>query len=260
MKKNTAVLGGGLILISVLLSGCGNQIPEYSEEDTNSIMQYAADILLESKDSNTRLIDTAAEKSRRDAIAQKAAEVQAKIDAQKAATEKAKQEAQANLDATPVIDNTDTDSENNNTNATIEELASFLELENVSLSYAGAELTQTYVDASEEDTDWVPEIDATTGYQLLVINIEVTNTSNQVVTADVLSQNVDFRLSLNGEYGGATLMTMLLSDFSLLKDSIEAEQTIKYVLIVQVPESVTEINQVTLTAQKESESITVSLQ
>ena len=65
------ILAAGMV--SCLLTGCGNVIPELTEEEASLIATYAADVTLShSRESDaSRLIDTEAETARLDELAEK---------------------------------------------------------------------------------------------------------------------------------------------------------------------------------------------
>ena len=65
------ILAAGMV--SCLLTGCGNVIPELTEEEASLIATYAADVTLShSRESDaSRLIDTEAETARLEELAEK---------------------------------------------------------------------------------------------------------------------------------------------------------------------------------------------
>lgn len=262
MKKRLLGISCVLAMSVSLLTGCGNAIPDMTAQQEEVITQYAADILVQSKSGNTRLIDTAAETARRQEIAKKAAAVQAKIEAAKKEKEAAKESAQAKLDQTPVTNATGVTetAAAAETLSSVGDLSAFLSLNGLTVAYQGCELASSYTDQSEEDQQWSPSIDATAGKQLLIVKLAVSNPTTADVMADVVSQNPVFRLVANEQDGGTTLMTMLLSDFSLLQENIPAGATENYVLITQVSSDTKEINSLKLYAEKGSAAITVGLQ
>ena len=250
-----------MMITTLTLTGCGNQIPEMSADQNEMVTQYAADLLLGTKSSNTRLIDTAAETARRREIAKKAAAVQAKIDQEKATKEKAKEEAESKLESTPVVDNTGgTAASETQTASSVGDISAFLGLTGLEITYNGCELSNSYTDESTEDTQWAPSIDATSGSQLLIVKLGVKNSTEQDISADVVNQNASFQLIANDSQGGSILMTMLLSDFSLLKDNIPAGTTSQYVLITQVGTDLTSVDSLKLVINKGEDSLTVGLQ
>ncbi len=59
---------------------------------------------------------------------------------------------------------------------------------------------------------------------------------------------------------GTVLMTMLLNDFAYAQEEIDAGQNREFVLIIQVDETVTEVNTLSLYMKKDDEGMTVKLQ
>jgi len=257
-RRTAALLG--IVTAASLLGGCGNAIPAMSDEDTADVTQYAADVLLSTKEGNTRLVDTEEEGKRRAEVDRKAREVQAKIEAQRQAQKQAKEDAEKALEDTPTTDASGSSSSASESFSSIEDLASFLGLDGFSTSYGGYEITTSYTDSSIDDTDWAPVIEATSGYNLIVIKINVTNTTSEDKVCDVLSTGATFRIVVDGEHGGASLMTLLLSDFSIAQDTIAAGEQKEYVLATQIPGDVSSAESIRLTAAKDGEKIRINLQ
>lgn len=260
MKKRIfLVLITGLLTAS-LLTGCGakDTIPTMSEEDTELVTAYAVD-LIESHNTVTesRLVDTEAETIRRMEIAEKAAQVQALIDAQKQ-EEKEKQEAEK--ETPQVVDSTNGSSvAEGNVYADYKDsdMAQLLGLDGFVIKYAGSFLSDEY--PGSDAGDWVPTVEATPGKKLMVVSLLVTNESNDAAVFDTLSKNVQGRISDSLGNGGIALTTMLLNDFASSKDSLEAGQTNEYVLVTQVDSSVTEVGQVTLLLKAGGETYNIAL-
>ena len=251
MKKKIAIA----ILIGSMISlcGCGNKIPDLTEEQKSLVATYASDLIVQySPEHDTRLIDTEEEAKRREEIAEKAAKVQAIVDAQKEAEAKEREAAEEKLNNTEVHDGT----EKIIPMGTMADMQAFLGLDNISVNYYGYELTKSY--PSEETDEWTPTIEATTGKTLLVASFGVKNTSDTTVIADVLSQNVQFRLMSN-EAEGTNMATMLLNDFAYMKEELESGTEKEFVIITQVDESVTQASDMKLYIKKGDENITIGL-
>ena len=252
MKKRIII---ALIIGSVIsLCGCGNKIPELTQEQTSLVATYASDLLVQySPEHDTRLIDTDKEAKRREEIAEKAAKVQEIIDAQKEAEAKEKEIAEAKLNNTEVHDGT----EKTIPLGTVQDMQSFLGLEGLGLDYKGYELTKTY--PSEEIEEWTPTIEATNGQTLLVASFAVSNSTDAEIAADILSQNAQFRL-ISDEAEGTNMATMLLNDFAYMQEPLEPGAEKEYVIITQVDENVAQANNLKLYVKKGDSNITVGLE
>jgi len=250
MKKKLICKCVVLGTVSCILAGCGNAIPELSEEESALVASYAADVVLgHSRENTSRLIDTEKESQRREELAKKAAEVSAEIE-----EEKKQEEAEGGGGAMGSGGGT-ADTLN------VESISHFIGLDGFQVSYAGYEIGKSY---PTEDTEWELTIDATSGKNLLIVKLNVTNTGDAPAVADVLSKNMMFHINgtaVSGESVGATaLMTMLLNDFTYAQDEIGAGESKEYVLIIQIDEAITEFSSLSLDMKKDGESITVKLQ
>lgn len=251
--KVIAVFG----MVSCLLAGCGSVIPELTEEEAALIATYAADVILEnSEEKFSRLIDTQAETTRLNELAEKVQQLK-KTQALEGKGEKA--DAAGNETA-----NAGT---GNNTAGEIAaqvflpgDMAEIIGLDGFQISYEGYEIAKSY--AAEGGTEWEPTIDASRGKNLLIAKFQVTNTGAEAAVADMLSKNMLF--SFNGDNGinGMALMTMLLNDFAYAKDKIAAGAGKQYVLITQIDENITEVGTLSLRmkAKNGGKSMTVALQ
>ena len=286
-----------MILGAAILAGCGNQIPDMTQDKSNEIAQYAADLLISSKTGNTKLIDVKAETARRAAIAKQKADLAAKVDA----WEKAQQDIQSGSQSKPAANsgkNTQTasgsaaasegttasgsDAANSGaeagtgaqngsgntagsssvaaTSAQAGDIASFFNMNGLTISYDGYELTSTYTDKIAGNQDGGPSIKATDGVQFLVLKLKVSNQTSADIASDIISQKASFQIIADGNQGGSSLMTLMPSDFSLLKDNISANSTQDYVLITQVSSDLTTVSKLNLTIQKDQKAISIDLQ
>ncbi|MBE5851812.1 MAG: hypothetical protein E7299_02490 [Lachnospiraceae bacterium] len=245
-----ALLVGSIIS----LTGCGNKIPELTEEQKSLVATYASDLVVQySPEHDTRLIDIEQEAKRREEIAEKAAKVQEIIDAQKEAEAKEKEIAEAKLNNTEVRDGT----EKTIPLGTIGDMQSFLGIDDLTLTYQGYELTKSY--PSEETSEWTPTIEATSGQTLLVASFGVENSTDSNIFADMLSQNAQFRL-ISDEAEGTNMATMLLNDFAYMQEELEPGAEKEFVIITQVDEEVMQASNLKLYVKKGDSNITVGLE
>lgn len=231
--------------VCCLLTGCGNVIPELTEEEASLIATYAADVVLESsKEDNSRLIDTQEETKRREELSEKVEVLREK----KAKEEEQEEAEQSSGGSGGGLSNAQT----------VESVASFIGLPEFQVSYDGYEIKKSY--AAEEGDEWEPTFDATSGKNLLIITLKVTNITDAPAVADVLSKDMMF--SVRGDQGinGMALATLLLNDFAFAQDEIGAGESKQYVLIAQIDENITEVNSLSLQMKKGEESAVVTLQ
>lgn len=247
MRKRGGVLA--LSMACCLLTGCGNVIPELTEEEASLIATYAADVVLESsKEDNSRLMDTEEETQRREELSEKV-EALRERKTQEEAEEKQQKEGNA--------------SGNTSGNTApgeqmVENIAGFIGLDGFQVSYDGYMIEKSY--SADAESEWEPTFDATSGENLLVIKLKVTNITDMPAVADVLSKEMMFSIRGDNNINSMALVTMLLNDFAFAQDEIGAGESRDYVLITQIDEDITEVNSLTLHMKKGEESANVILQ
>lgn len=256
MRKNEIrkIVGKGsvrkiavLALVSCLITGCGNVIPELTEEEASLIATYAADVVLATEDAGSRLIDTAEETAKREALSQKVEELKER----KAIEEEEEQEAEQSSGSAGSAGSTASMQRPEN-------MAEFIGLSGFQVSFDGYEIKKSY--SADEEDEWEPALDASAGKNLLVVKLKVTNISGAPAVADVMSKNMTFMIRGDNNMGGMAFVTMLLNDFAYAQDEIGAGESRQYVLITEVDESVTETGTLSLKMRKDGESMDVILQ
>lgn len=259
-KKRISVMLSAAML-ATMLSGCGNTIPELSEEETQQVSEYASAILLSyDTDYQSRLLDE-------DEIAEAEAEEARKKAAEEAAKKAAEEEAAAEAEKQAAED---AESGAGEVTAQAKPIAEFLGLEGVEITYQGFELTDFYpaqAEVSTEGTEAEANLDAffsmnaAQGDKLVILKFQVSNLSAEDKTVDLLSQNVRFRLSYNGAAKENALTTMLTDDLSTMNAVVAAGSSTEAVLVTEMPtEQAQEISSIALSIKYNEETETLSLQ
>lgn len=233
-------------MVSCMLTGCGNAIPELTEEEASLIATYAADVVLgSSRESSSRLIDTKAEAARLEELSEKVEQLKEKKALEEEEEEQKGEAASAGATAAAAIQQ-------------VADIADFIGLDAFQVSYEGYEIEKSY--AADDAEEWEPTFDATSGDNLLVVKLKVTNITDTQAVADVLSKNIMFYISADDNIGGMAYVTMLLNDFSTAEDEIGAGESKQYVLITQIDENITEVNSLSLRMKKGEERANILLQ
>lgn len=240
-----------IIGMIVCLTGCSNQIPDLSEEDQNLVSEYAAQLLLKyDKNYSPRLMTE-------EMVSENAAEEAAK---EKNITEEVVE---------PTSDHVVVNSENvvsDNKTQTEEvtslisgaqkmDLAKFLGLESLSISYIDS---KTY-DVYPENENEILTVNAEPGTKIVVSRFAITNTSSADVMCDMLNKDVTYELTFDGEQKYKVLTTMLMDDFTTYSDTILANETKELVLLTEVPEEVAQIDRLFLLLKYQDQSVVVDV-
>ena len=240
MNRATGITAA-ILTASLLLSGCGNQIPDMTEEEQALIVSYAAEVV-ERHDSNhpSRLESEEVVELKKEEEAQK--------DAKK---EQLKQEEAKNNEASS------SETAKQKVELTLDDVVG---ADGFSFSYEGYELDDSYPDTGEETYF---AMNATEGQKLLVLKFLAHNISGEDRELSMVSSGVRFKITAGGKTQNA-LTTMLLNDFSNFSGTIPGNGTQELVLICEVPAdgSVTEggSDSIAVIVRNGDKNATISLQ
>lgn len=245
-RKYMKLMAAGLTAM-VILSGCGNKIPDMTEAQAQQIGEYAALTLLKYDANNrSRLVD----KSVVEAYDAKQKEMH-----QMVSQVTTKPQGMKPVEDTPVIEI----GEDTTGVAAVVSVEDFYGLpEGVTIIYKGQNCCDSYAgDASEEGF----ALEAAAGKKLLVLNFEISNQSGREQSIDLFSKTATYRVTVNGSETTNALTTMLMDDMSTYVDTIPAGEARNVVLLVEVKENVADtISSISLNLKDESKTGTIRLQ
>lgn len=210
-----AILGSAMSMTGCQMAS----IPDMSEEDTELVAQYAANLILSYNENYDTGIATEAEIQKAD---EKRERQRRREEAAKAA--EAAKEAESNPESSTgaQVDTTVTNAE----------LGAFLGLEGVTIDYQSYEICDSYPHDGENDSFFA--MDAGDGKQLLVLNFNIQNNSGADQDIDILYQYPLFRIGINGGENKNALTTLLLNDLSTFKDTVIAGEARSVVLVTEI--------------------------
>lgn len=242
-KKMTATFC--MMAMMMGLSGCGNAIPDMSEEQGAIVAEYAAGLLLKyDKNYKTRLVEKEIEET--------------DVDLEKEPEEASKQDS-VKPEEPSVSENEIADKKDGVSGVeAVINIGSFLELGAVQADYQGYEIVDSYAEGN--DTDIAFAMNASEGAKLVVAKFLLTNTGTEDAVCDIFSKDVRFRI----KYGTKTknaLITMLSDDLSTLNTTIPAGGSVTAVLIIEVDADETEsITDLSLVMRYNDNSVETRLQ
>lgn len=205
------------------MTGCGNEIPEMSEEESAMVSNYAATLLLK-YDANyqTKLLNQ--EQLEKEEQMQKQIQEEAdRLAALEAEKEAKKQEEQAK----------ETEGQSSVETVTYVDPAEFLGLDGISISYNGVEYLDQY---PKDGEDLYFATTATEGCKLAVVHLSLSNQTAEVRTVDVFSTNARFKVSFNdGDYH-SIMSTLFTEDFSVFNGELQPGESVDTVLLMELKE------------------------
>ncbi|MDE6531709.1 MAG: hypothetical protein K2K96_13205 [Lachnospiraceae bacterium] len=218
-------------VLTMSLSGCGNAIPDMTEEQQGMVTEYAAQLLLkyDANYQNTILTEEQSREAEEELIrdAELAALVQEQQAMQQAAEENKSEggREESSEPAEPVY--TDVDS--------------FLGLSgSVEIEYAGYLVCDSYPEGTEEN-DWQGVARATsTNSKLVVFTFTLKNVSGSDYMLDMASLGAKFSFRINGNITKTSLTTLLTNDLMMYRDTIPAGESVDVVLLIEMPTADTE--------------------
>ena len=239
MKKIVSVLTVMALLV-MSMAGCGeNKIPELTEEEMQSVGEYAAITMMKyDAGRRSRLVDISL------------------LGLPDPTPEPEPSQTPAGMDPvedTPVV-NVSSGTAESGTFSTIESALGLPE--GLMVEYTGQELHSTY----PENEIGGFAITAVEGKQLLVLNFLMTNASDQDQEIDFLGMAPEYRITVNGSYTRKALMTMLENDMATYVGTVPASQSVPLVLVTELEdEDAANITSISISLKSASNSCTLQL-
>lgn len=243
MKKTSILLCS--IGIACALTGCGDVMPELTQEENDIITEYAVGLLLKyDKYHSSHLVDLTAYEEEQDSAKAEELEEENNVEPEEIQDE-------PSVDNTEIIDVSEVYSA-----SSIEE---FYGIEGFSFQYTGYELKNEYPDATQDSADAFFAMQATPGTQLLVLKFQAVNNSGMERELNMLNYGMKSRVSVNDEASKSVLSTMLLNDIQTYKGTLEANASTELVAIVEVSEGIN-VGNISIQLRSDDNSTLISLQ
>lgn len=233
--------------VGICLCGCGNTIPEMTEQEQELVVEYAANELLKfDKNHVVKLTELEEEEP---------AETSEKATPDKTQPEE-KEEPEdkggVTADDVTVIDQT-------GENASIENVSieQFLGLSDAEISYTGYEIADSYPSDGTEEVYFFME--ATENSQLLVLKFDLKNTADGEKEVNLADSQVRYKIGINGAEQNA-LTTMLLNDMAYYQGTLAAGESTELVVVGEIPsDQADQITDLALVMKSVDDSATISL-
>lgn len=244
MKNSRMKITAVLLMAAFMFSGCGEALYEMTPEEEAAVVSYAAHAV--SKYNAFQQDGEIYIQKEEVALTE---ETETEIDK----TEIDKTEADGRVE--PLVEE-GAEAEVAETAGKVTEgatLTEALDLGVIRAEYMGNALYKTYKKSD------VFAIDAREGKQLLVLDVNLTNTIDQDLHIDILAMTPTFSAVINGSETVPLQTTILPDDLSTYQQDILAGATNPAVLVFEIPQDIQEVSSIQLKVTMNGNNFTVNL-
>jgi hypothetical protein len=212
------------VLCCLVLTGC-NEVIDLSDEQSSMIAEYAAGLLLkydvnyeDRVDEGEKEIVELDEQTTEDLTSEEQSE-EVTTETLSDETEQAEDEGQS----TEQVVGTESD------------IAKIAGIQGVTITYDDYLITEQYP-ATDEEGEYI-YLDASDGYELLVLRFQVANVTENMVDVSMIDKALDYRIVCNGSKAAKPMLTILMEDLGNLETSVKPGESQEAVLVFQVSDS-----------------------
>lgn len=226
MKRKTisAILAASAV---GLLGGCGATLPDLTEEEYAMVAEFAAGELMKYNELNeSRIV------SNQTIEKQLAAEEEFKKNTEEYLEKVAREEKKEETEKEGSVENAASHAQADMTVSA--DIASFVGISPVTVTYTGMEICDSYPESSVEEYYFA--MDAAEGKDLVILKFQINNPSENDTEVDVLDSGTGFWVSFDGKDGVSIQATMLTNDFASYKGTVKAGEMQEAVLVLELPE------------------------
>ena len=208
MKKGKII--GVLAVSACMLTGCIDSMPDMTEEQSELVAEYAADMLLKySPNYHYRIADE-------EEVASAEAEMET---SQEEETMQEESQPSQDLSQTGSGETVSVGAETSVEDGSEYDLAAFFGMDQFSIMYASCEITDAYPNA-ESGVGF--SVTAPQGYNLLVLHFDVENLGEEAAQCDLFDQISKVTVNVNDAGYVQALGTLLTNDLTTYMEDIPA--------------------------------------
>lgn len=204
------------------LAGCNN-VKDLTDEETKLIAEYAADLLLKYDLNYVDRIDEGDKAVQTMTTDETTTEQK---DSPEATTEEPEDK---NVNDSTIAKEQPVGSES--------DIAKIAGVKDVSIKLKDYQIVEQYPATDEEE---FIHIEASAGYQLLVIRFKVQNTAEDVVNISLMDKQLDYHIVCNGANAAKPMLTILMNDLGTLETAVQPGEEQEAVLIFQISDDMKE--------------------
>lgn len=223
MKKGKII--GVLAVSACMLTGCIDSMPDMTEEQSELVAEYAADMLLKySPNYHYRIADE-------EEVASAEAEMET---SQEEETMQEESQPSQDLSQTGSGESVSVGAETSVEDGSEYDLAAFFGMDQFSIMYASCEATDAYPNA-ESGVGF--SVTAPQGYNLLVLHFDVENLGEEAAQCDLFDQISKVTVNVNDAGYVQALSTLLTNDLTTYMEDIPAGEVADAVVVVPVEQT-----------------------
>lgn len=223
MKKGKII--GVLAVSACMLTGCIDSMPDMTEEPSELVAEYAADMLLKySPNYHYRIADE-------EEVASAEAEMET---SQEEETMQEESQPSQDLSQTGSGETVSVGAETSVEDGSEYDLAAFFGMDQFSIMYASCEITDAYPNA-ESGVGF--SVTAPQGYNLLVLHFDVENLGEEAAQCDLFDQISKVTVNVNDAGYVQALSTLLTNDLTTYMEDIPAGEVADAVVVVPVEQT-----------------------
>nr|MBQ8253362.1 hypothetical protein [Lachnospiraceae bacterium] len=235
----------------VIVTGCGNQIPEMTEAENALVTEYAAGILLQyHADYNGRLVDTSVPPVIEPIVQEPVVE--------ETISDNSTEEIQE-PDSETVSDNS-ASSGDGVTEVPQLSVAQVLGADGLDITCAGYEVSDSYPETEMSEDNMLFAMRAGAGNKLLVVKLNISNPTGTDIALNTISMtDLKCKLLINGSKKQNAYVSMLDQDLMMIDHVFVSGDNMLAVVVTEMPEEdASQIASVALTVQRGDNSATVN--
>lgn len=223
MKKGKII--GVLAVSACMLTGCIDSMPDMTEEQSELVAEYVADMLLKySPNYHYRIADE-------EEVASAEAEMET---SQEEETMQEESQPSQDLSQTGSGETVSVGAETSVEDGSEYDLAAFFGMDQFSIMYASCEATDAYPNA-ESGVGF--SVTAPQGYNLLVLHFDVENLGEEAAQCDLFDQISKVTVNVNDAGYVQALSTLLTNDLTTYMEDIPAGEVADAVVVVPVEQT-----------------------
>lgn len=226
-------------LSAFLLVGC-EQVVDLTDEETQLIAEYAAELLLKYDINYEDRMDEGYQKAEEMAseelekfINGETTEVTTQIASTEEGSTKTAVEGNQSREDTGDVDEEEPTSDEVLV-GTESNIAVIAGIEGADITFREYSILDKYP-ATDEQGEFI-YLEASQGYQLLVLHFDVVNKTQEVLPVSMIDVGLDYRVVCNGSKTAKPMLTILMDDLGTLETNVEPGASQEAVLVFQVSE------------------------